>query len=358
VRLKLALATLALLASLLYGGAAPSASAGKHIDHIRLQLKWLTQAQFAGYYAAESLGLYSAAGLDVQMFEGGVDVSPEQVVASGNAEFGIDWLPSLLASREQGMDLVNISQIFQRSGTTEITWASSGLSSFGALRGRDVAVWCCGTQYELYAALRKAGIDPNNPADVTIVNQPEDMNLFLDHQVDAAAAEIYNELAQVLETVNPATGRLYTLSDLNVLSMEDAGVGMLQDGVFVSGSWLADPRNQDIAVRFLRATDAGWMYCRDNEDACVNIVLARGPELGAGHQRWMLNEVNALIWPSANGIGIMSDAALRQTTDIALQYGDISDPPSAEAVRTDLAALALSGLPGDTSGYGWQNRRS
>jgi NitT/TauT family transport system substrate-binding protein len=350
----IALAIVGLLASALSGGVAPSASAGKHFDHVRLQLKWTTQAQFAGYYAAKSLGLYDAAGLDVDLLEGGLDTSPEQVVASGAAELGVDWMPSLLASREQGMDLVNISQIFQRSATTEITMASSGLSSFNALRGRNVSVWRCGNQYELYAALRKAGIDPNNAADVTIIDQPEDMDQFLNGQVDAAAAEQYNELAQVLETINPETGKLYSLADLNVLSMEDAGVGMLQDGVFTSNVWLADTRNRDIAVRFLRATDAGWIYCRDNEDACVNIVLAAGPALGAGHQRWMLNEVNALIWPSPDGIGIMNDESLKRTIDIALQYGDISQPPSSAPVRSDLSSLALTGLLGDSSGLAWQ----
>jgi NitT/TauT family transport system substrate-binding protein len=333
--------------------AAP-ANAGKQRDHVRLQLKWVTQAQFDGYYVAKALGYYDADGLDVDILAGSDEVTSELVVASGRAEFGIDWLPSLLASREQGMDLVNIAQVFQRSATTEITWKSSGLTSFGQLRGRNVAVWCCGNQYELFAALRKAGIDPNDPRDVTIVDQPIDMGLFLNQQVDAAAAETYNELAQILETVNPATGQLYGLSDLNVLSMEDAGVGMLQDGIFVSGSWITDPAHQDLAVRFLRASNQGWIFCRDHTAACLDIVLANGPTLGAGHQRWMLNEVDALIWPSPDGIGVMDAAAYQRTAEIALQFGDISRAPTGTVYRTDLARQALAGLSDDVRGLTWQ----
>jgi NitT/TauT family transport system substrate-binding protein len=349
----LLLLLLAVLAGAVLRPALP-ARAGEHHDHVRLQLKWVTQAQFAGYYAARALGFYDAAGLDVDILTGSADVAPEPVVASGQAEFGIDWLPSLLASREQGMNLVNIAQVFQRSGTTEITWKSSGITSFDQLRGRNVAVWCCGNQYELYAALRKAGVDPVDSQQITIVDQPSDMGLILNRQVDAAAAETYNELAQVLESVDPATGRLYTLDDLNVLSMDAAGTGMLQDGVFVNGNWIADPANQDIAVRFLRATDEGWIFCRDHEEACLDIVLANDPTLGAGHQRWMLNEVNALIWPSPNGIGLMSPAAYQQTVAIALQFGDITRPPAAAAYRTDLAQQALAGLTDDAQGLGWQ----
>ena len=344
----------ALLSGIGAGRSTAPVVAGKHQDHVRVQLKWVTQTQFAGYYAAKALGLYDAAGLDVDLLTGSDDANPEAVVALGQAEFGIDWLPSLLVWREKGADLVNIAQIFQRSATTEITWSTSGLTSFDQLRGRNVAVWCCGNQYELYAALRKAGLDPDNPQDVSIATQSLDMGQFLSHQVDAAAAETYNELAQVLETVNPATGQPYTLADLNVLSMDADGVGMLQDGVFASNAWLADSAHQDVAVRFLRATDLGWIYCRDHEDACVDIVLASGPALGAGHQRWMMNEVNALIWPSPNGIGLLDAAAYRRTVDIALQFGDIANPPAGTVYRTDIAQRALDSLEGDASGFGWE----
>ena len=151
-------------------------------DHasVTLQLKWVTQAQFAGYYAAEEQGYYADENLDVTIKPGGPDITPEQVVASGQAEFGIDWLPALLAARDQGGDLVNIAQVFARSGMLEVTHKDSGITDVAGMKGKKVGVWCCGNENELYAALVKNGIDPKSKDDVTIVNQPFDMNLFLD----------------------------------------------------------------------------------------------------------------------------------------------------------------------------------
>jgi NitT/TauT family transport system substrate-binding protein len=309
---------------------------------VTLQLKWVTQAQFAGYYAADAQGYYDDEGLDVELKVGGPDITPEQVVASGQAEFGIDWLPALLAARDQGGDLVNIAQVFARSGMTEVTHKDSGITDVAGLRGKKVGVWCCGNENELLAALVKNGMDPKK--DVQIVNQPFDMSLFLNRTVDAAAAMTYNELAQVLETKNPKTGQLYTLDDLNVITMEDAGTAMLEDGIFVQGEWIADPKNQDIATRFLKASLKGWVYCRDNPDDCVKTVLDNGPTLGEGHQRWMMNEINALTWPAAEGgIGVMDQEAFDRTAEIAQQFKVISKAPEGAYV-TDYAEAAVAAL--------------
>src|SRR3954465_13255973 len=155
-------ATVAALAA--FGGtssARPDAqaapTAGK--DKVTLQLKWVTQAQFAGYYAAKAMGYYDKQNLDVTLKVGGPDITPEQVVASGQAQFGIDWLPSLLATRDKGSDLINIAQVFSKSGMTEVTWKDSGITSVKGMKGKKVGVWCCGNENELYAALTKNGID-------------------------------------------------------------------------------------------------------------------------------------------------------------------------------------------------------
>src|SRR5439155_11936307 len=202
---------------------------------VTLQLKWVTRAQFAGYYAAKAKGYYSQAGLDVSLKVGGPTITPEQVVLGKQAEFGIDWVPSLLSFRDGGKKIMQIAQVFSRSGMTEISWKDSGITTIGKMRGKKVGVWCCGNENELYAALVKNGMDPKNKSDVTIVNQPFNMDLFLNHEVDAAAAMTYNELAQVLESKNPKTGKLYTLSDLNVIPMENAskgaGTSMLEDEI-------------------------------------------------------------------------------------------------------------------------------
>jgi NitT/TauT family transport system substrate-binding protein len=302
---------------------------------VTLQLKWVTQAQFAGYYAAKKRGYYDEEGLDVKIKVGGPSITPEQVVLGKQADFGIDWLPSLLAARDGGQDLVNIAQVFTRSGMLELTWKDSGITSISQMRGKKVGVWCCGNENELYAALNKNGMDPKK--DVTIVNQPFNMDLLLKRQVDAAAAMTYNELAQVLETENPKTGKLYQPSDLNIIKMEDAGTGMLEDGIFVRGDWLADKENQETAKKFLAASFKGWIYCRDHVKECTQIVLDNGPTLGKGHQTWQMNEINALIWPAQKGIGVMDKAAYQRTAKIAQQFGVIKKAASADAYRSDLA---------------------
>jgi NitT/TauT family transport system substrate-binding protein len=326
-------------------------------DKVSVQLKWVTQAQFAGYYAALEKGYYDEENLDVTIKPGGPDITPEQVVASGQAEFGLDWLPSLLATRDQGGDLVNIAQVFARSGMLEVAWKDTGIDDVAKMKGKKVGVWCCGNEFELFAALTKNGMNPKDKSDVTIVNQPFDMNLLLQRQVDAAAAMTYNELAQVLEQKNPDTGELYKLDDLNVISMEDAGTAMLEDGVFTQGAWISDEKNQDIATRFLKASFRGWVFCRDSPDECLQIVLDNGPTLGEGHQRWQLNEINALIWPNDSGIGIMDEADFKRTADIALQFKVIKKAASDDSYRTDLAEAAVKELEDDgvdVKGADWE----
>jgi len=156
-----AVALVAVAISLWAGlGSASAQPQAAKLDKVTLQLKWVTQSQFAGYYAAKSLGYYKQFGLDVNIKVGGPSITPETVVASGQADIGIDWLPSLLATRDTGTKLVNIAQMFPRSGMTELTWKSSGITSIAGMRNHTVGVWCCGNQFELYAALTKHGMDP------------------------------------------------------------------------------------------------------------------------------------------------------------------------------------------------------
>jgi NitT/TauT family transport system substrate-binding protein len=313
------------------------------LQPVTVQLKWVTQAQFAGYYAALEEGFYEDEGLDVTIRPGGPDIVPEQVVLGGQAEFGLNWLDNTLATRDQGGQIVNIAQVFARSGMTEITWADSGLEEIGDLEGKKVGVWLGGNEHKLFAALTKNGLDPES--DVEIVAQPFDMNLFLNREVDAAAAMTYNELAQVLEQENPDTGELYTLEDLNVMLMSDLGTGALEDGVFVQSEWIEDEDNQDIARRFLKASFKGWVFCRDNFEECLQHVLDNGPTLGEGHQRWQLNEINKLIWPNELGIGIMDPESWEITKQIAVDFGIVENEPDADATyRTDLAHDAVGEL--------------
>jgi NitT/TauT family transport system substrate-binding protein len=321
-------------------------------DAVTLQLKWVAQAQFAGYYAAQGEGFYADECLEVTINPGGPDIVPEQVVAGGQADFGINFVPSLLSAREQGTNLVNIAQVFERSAMREISWKDSNIASPEDLRDRRVAVWFGGNEFELLATLAKYNIDKDN--DVELVQQPFDMNLLIERQVDAAAAMTYNELAQVLETTDPATGELFQLDQLNIIDFNQEGTAMLQDGVFTTEEWLQDEANQDIATRFLRASFRGWIFCRDNPDACVDYVLEQGPALPRGHQTWMMNEINNLIWPSTAGIGQMDPALFQQTADIALNFGVIQNPPTEGAYVTEYAQAALEGIEEDIMGADYQ----
>jgi NitT/TauT family transport system substrate-binding protein len=330
------------------------AAQAKEADKVTLQLKWVTQAQFAGYYAAVEQGYYEDENLDVTIKPGGPDIVPEQVVLGGQAEFGINWLDNTLATRDQGGQIVNIAQVFARSGMTEITWKDSNLDQITDLRGKKVGVWLGGNEHKLFAALTKNGIDPQK--DTRIVAQPFDMNLFLNREVDAAAAMTYNELAQVLEAENPDTGELYQLDDLNVFLMSELGTGALEDGVFVREDWISDEKNQDIATRFLKASFKGWIYCRDKPDDCVQYVLDAGPTLGEGHQKWQMNEINALIWPNETGIGIMNPDDFANTAKIAKDYKIIKKEATDDAYTTEQAEAAVQALEDegvDVKGADW-----
>jgi NitT/TauT family transport system substrate-binding protein len=328
----------------------PTAAESGELTPVRLQLQWVAQSQFAGYYAALGEGYYEEEGMDLTILEGAPEIVPQQVCANGGAEFCIAWVPKALQSRAEGADLVNISQVFQRSGTLSVSFAEKGINGVEDLRGKRVGVWDFGNEHEVFAALRAAGIDPENPDDVTIKIQPFDMTLLLTDEIDAAEAMTYNEYAQVLEQVNPETGELYQPEDLNVINYNEVGTAMLQDAVWTTESWLAEEGNEDVATRFLRASYRGWMFCRDNFDACVQHVLDAGPTLGESHMRWQLNEVNKLIWPSPGGIGMMDQALYDQTISVALEGGVLAAEPDEGALRTDLSAAALEGLEGDTTG--------
>jgi NitT/TauT family transport system substrate-binding protein len=320
--------------------ASPAAHSSKKLTNVTLQLKWVTQAQFAGYYAAAAKGYYKAAGLNVNIKVGGPDIIPEQVVAGGQAQFGIDWLPSLMSARDHGTKLVNIAQVFSRSGMTEITWKNTGITTIAKMKGKKVGNWLGGNEFELFAALSRAGMDPVHNKGVQIIKQPFDMNLFLHHQIDAASAMTYNELAQVLESKNPKTGKLYTLKDLNVIKMQNIGTGMLEDGIFTTQKWISDKAHQALAVKFLKASFQGWIYCRSHLTDCVNIVLSHGPTLLKGHQTWQMNEINALVWPNKLGIGVMDPKAYAFTAKTTAKYNHLSRVPGHEAYRTDLAKVA------------------
>ncbi len=284
---------------------------------VKLQLQWFYQAQFAGYLAAVDQGFYSEQGLDVEILEGGVDIVPQTVLATGRADYAVSWVPKALASREQGAQITEVAQVFQRSGTYQVSFADRGITAPADLRGKKVGNWGFGNEYELFAGMTKAGLNPGK--DVTLVQQQFDMQALLRGDIDAAQAMSYNEYAQVLEATNPRTGQLYQPSDFTILDWNKVGTAMLQDAIWANTQKLdSDKAYQDTTVKFLAASLKGWAFCRDNADKCRDIVVAKGSKLGKSHQAWQMNEINKLIWPSPAGIGLLDEAAWKSTVGTAL----------------------------------------
>jgi len=294
-----------------------SATTDSGLTPVTLQLQWFAQAQFSGYYAALDQGYFEDEGLDVTIAEGGVDIVPQTVLADNQADYAIAWVPKALASREAGAGITDVAQIFQRSGTLQVALASSGIRTAADLEGKNVGNWGFGNEFELFAGITKAGLDP--ATDLTLVQQNFDMAALLAGDIDAAQAMTYNEYAQVLEAINPATGELYQPSDFSVINWNDEGTAMLQDSIWANTERLSsDTAYQETTVKFLKAVIKGFVYARDFPNETAAIVLKYGPQLGASHQLWQTNEVNKLVWPSANGIGIIDETAWAQTVDVAL----------------------------------------
>ncbi|EXX85015.1 myristoyl transferase [Paenibacillus darwinianus] len=308
------------------GASAPSAtaaageSAASEPVPVKLQLKWVPQAQFAGYFVALDKGYYAEEGLKVEILPGGPDIVPEQQVAGGAADIGIDWAASLLAHQEQGLPLVEISQIYQKSGLVLVSKKASGIVSPADLKGKKVGNWMGGNEFEILALFDKYKLDPN--ADLAFIKQGFTMDQFLAGELDAASAMTYNEYQVVLEQGIPE-------SELSVIDMNAEGVSMLEDNLFANKDWLAI--NKETAAKFVRASLKGWKEAIDNPEAAVDIVMKTAEEgsTSRDHQLKMMEEVAKLVAPEGFDLGRMGfidDAMFKQTADIALQFGVITKP--------------------------------
>jgi NitT/TauT family transport system substrate-binding protein len=293
------------------------------LTEISLQLQWLPQAQFAGYYVALDQGYFEEEGFDsVEIVPSGGDIVPQDALVAGDVDFAIAWVPKVLGTLEaSGVELTNIAQVFQKSGTLQVSWADSGIESVADFEGKRIGSWGFGNEWEIFAAMADEGLDSTT---VSITTQDFSMNALLDGDVDAAQAMTYNEWAQVLEVVNPETGELYQPEDFNVISYEDTAGAMLQDAIWADTARLADdPAYADAAVRFLKAIIKGWVYARDNPedaaaityDAAINAEAAF--PVGPVHQLWQMNEVNKLIWAGGK-FGLIDAGAWDKTVAGAL----------------------------------------
>ena len=343
--------TLALTACSTSGSDEPETTTnaeGETLTKVTLQLQWVTQAQFAGYYAADAMGYYEDEGLDVTIQEAGTDTVPQDVLSAGDVDYAISWVPKVLGSIEKGAKITNVAQIFERSGTLGVSFKDSGITSPADYAGKNVGSWGFGNEWELFAAMQQEGVGLD---DINLVTQAFDMSGLLSGDVDVAQAMTYNEYAQLLETENPETGELYQPEDLNVIDYNEVGTAMLQDAIWAQSEKLGDEAYQEQTVAFIKASIKGWAYVRDNPEEAADIVTEAGSVLGQSHQLWMTNETNKLIWPSASGgIGIIDEAAWAQTVEIAKGTENetgatiITEDPPATAYTNEYVEEALAEL--------------
>lgn len=297
------------------------------LDKITLQLKWLPQAQFAGYYVAAAKGYYTAEGLDVTLLPGGSDIIPEQQVFNGVADIGVTWVSSLLKYQEKGWGFVEVAQPFQKSAMLLVSKTATGIKAPKDLAGKKVGSWFGGNEYELYALIESAKL--NKDKDLTLVQQDYTMDQVKSGSIDAASAMTYNELGLLLESG-------LKLTDLNVLDMNTYGVAMLEDNLFVTDKWAK--ANGDKLVKFLRATIKGWADVVKDPEGAGKIVFNADKSVSLPHQVYMAKEVAKLVAPAgfdAAKIGFIDPKAFQQTADFALKYGLLAKPAAVAASYDD-----------------------
>ena len=306
------------LAWSLVGAAALFAAGAAHAaDKVTLQLKWVTQAQFAGYYVAKDKGFYKDEGLDVTIKPGGPDVAPEQVLAGGGADVVVDWMPAALAAREKGAPMVNIAQPFKHSGLELTCRADTGVKSPGDLKGRTLGVWFYGNEYPFLNWMGKLGLKTDGSAGgVKVLKQGFNVDPLIQKQADCISTMTYNEYWQVIDAG-------YKPEQLVVFKYEDQGVATLEDGLYVMEDKLKDPAFVDKMARFVRASMKGWAWARENPEAAAKIVLendATGAQTEK-HQTRMMGEINKL---TAGSDGKLDPADYARTVKTLLTGG--SDP--------------------------------
>ncbi|MDY0873977.1 ABC transporter substrate-binding protein [Dongia rigui] len=306
----------AVIAGLLLGGAA----AAEAKDALTLQLKWVTQAQFAGYYVAKDKGFFDEVGLDVTIKAGGPDINPSQVIAGGGADVVVDWMPSALATREKGVPLVNIAQFFQKSGMMLTCRKDAGIKSPKDFKDQTLGVWFGGNEYPFLNWMNKLGYKTDGSAGgVKVLKQGFNVDPLLQKQAACISTMTYNEYWQVID------GGLKA-KQLVTFQYEKEGVATLEDGLYTLDKSLSDPAMVDKLARFVKAAQKGWDWAVKNPKDSVKIVLANDAT-GAQtekHQLRMMKEIAKLVGKNPKGTGWLDDAAAERTVETLMSGG--SDP--------------------------------
>lgn len=300
------------------GTALMLAGGAVHAQDLTLQLKWVTQAQFAGYYVAKDKGFYEEEGLDVTILPGGPDIAPTQVLAGGGADVIVEWMPAALAAREKGLPLVNIAQPFKASGMMLTCLKESGISDPATdFKGKTLGVWFSGNEYPFLSWMSQLGLSTEGgPDGVTVLKQGFNVDPLLQKQAACISTMTYNEYGQVLDAGIAA-------EDLVTFKYEDQGVATLEDGLYVLESTLEDDAKVADLVKFVRASMKGWKYAEENPEEAAQIVMDND-ETGAqtlDHQVRMMTEIAKL---TADSDGTLDEADYQRTVDTLMAGG--SDP--------------------------------
>tara|TARA_B100001059_G_scaffold222213_1_gene245933 strand:- start:1229 stop:2224 length:996 start_codon:yes stop_codon:yes gene_type:complete len=294
-----------------------SAIADGHANSVSLQLQWVTQAQFAGYYVALDKGFYEAEGLDVTILAGGPDIAPPQVLAGGGADAMLNWMPSALAAREKGLPVVNIAQPFKKSGLMLTCWKDTGITKVEDFRGKTIGVWFFGNEYPFLSWMSQVGIPTEGGADgVTVLKQGFNVDPLLNREADCISTMTYNEYGQVIDAgVNP--------DELVTFKYEEQGVATLEDGIYVLEGNLNDPAFVDKMVRFVRASMEGWKYAEANAEEAAGIILDND-ETGAQNEAAQIRMMGEIAKLTAGSNGALDVADFDRTVATLLSGG--SDP--------------------------------
>ncbi len=307
-----------LMVSMLAGAMSLAAVQAWAADKVTLQLKWVTQAQFAGYYVAKDKGFYEEEGLDVEIKPGGPDIAPEQVIAGGGADVIVDWMGGALAARDKGVGLVNIAQPFKKAGMQLVCPADGPVKTEADFKGRTLGVWFFGNEYPFYAWMNKLGLSTEGgPDGVTVLKQSFDVQPLIQKQADCISVMTYNEYWQLIDAG-------YKPEDLIVFNYSAMGVDLLEDGLYTMEDKLKDPAFEDKMVRFVRASMKGWKYATENSDEAAGIVVENGGQ-DENHQKRMMGEVAKLI---DNADGKLIEAAYKRTADALVAQKIIAKEPS------------------------------
>jgi NitT/TauT family transport system substrate-binding protein len=317
-RLRYALLPLLLVALSILAACAsqPAAAPAGPKQATSIQLAWTHEYSSAGFYAAEKHGYFDAAGLDVRIEAGGFGengyIDPSKQVADGSVDFGIMSAASVIKARSEGMPLVGVVAILQRSPLALISRAESGIHRPQDLVGRRVAVADGGSRQQYETMLRSQGIDP---ASVTVVPRTTyGIDPLVNGDVDVLVGWAINEGVQVREAgIEPS-----------ILMMSDYGIDTYDIVLFTTERMISE--RPELVRDFTKAVLLGYQEVIAAPDEAAKLALEYDKTLDLEQQQRRMQAVLPLLKPAGTQLGQMQPAIWRLTQDMMLKQHDLAAP--------------------------------